>query len=176
MTLTRKPGSYLKRVAFPDRPAGLARTPWARSVPGIAMQRAECITGSRTGNPPAAESRVKGAAAKRAAGSSGRRESFPPAVAALIDARDPWCIHCGSPRDLQRQCNSARICRTCHEWVHSGKGRREAEAEGLIIPRSTTEPYRKSVLVHTPEDGGGMQQYPLCDGTYADEQPGLVAA
>lgn len=135
-----------------------------------------------------------GKSAARRSGATGRRESFPPAVAALIDARDPWCIHCGSPYDLDRHhrrikgmggdkrdhtdcaCDGVRICRTCHQWAHSGDGQREAEAEGLIIPRSTTEPYRVSVLVHTSEDGGGMRKWPLCDGTYADEEPEVKAA
>jgi hypothetical protein len=69
-----------------------------------------------------------------------------------------------------------RICLACHGWAHSGKGRREAEAEGLIISRATAEPWTESVLVHTPEDGGGMTKWPLCDGSYADEQPEAVAA
>jgi 5-methylcytosine-specific restriction protein A len=192
MTLTRKPGSYLQRVPFPPRSAGLPRTPWALFVPGIITTQ-PCITGSRAGNSPAAESRATGAATKRAAGGSSRRESFSPAVAALIDARDPWCVHCGSPHDLQRHhrrikgmggdprphtdcaCVGVRICLACHDWAHSGKGRREAEAEGLIIPRSTVGPWTLSVLVHLEDDRGGMRKYPSCDGRWLDETDGLAA-
>ena len=60
-----------------------------------------------------------------------RAESFPPAVAALLAARDPWCVHCGSPYDLQNHhrrirgiggdsrphthcaCNGVRLCILC---------------------------------------------------------------
>ena len=135
---------------------------------------------------------VKSAARKGGAGSSGRAESFPPDVAALIDARDPWCVHCGSPDDLQRHhrrlkgsggdprphtqcaCNGVRLCPRCHlVWAHR-EGRLEAEAEGIIIPRATKEPGTVSVLVHTLD--GGMAKYPHCDGTYQDYPPEEVAA
>ena len=125
---------------------------------------------------------------------SGSRESFPPAIAALIDARDAWCIHCGTPRGLQRHhrrikgfggdprphtdcaCNGVRICATCHDWAHSGDGRREAEAEGLIIPRVTAAPWTLPVLVHLEEDAGGQRKFPSCDGRWLDYMPGSEAA
>ena len=140
----------------------------------------------------AREPRPRSAAAKRGGASSGRAESFPPGVAALIDARDPWCVHCGSPDDLQRHhrrlkgsggdprphtqctCNGVRLCPRCHlVWAHR-EGRLEAEAEGIIIPRATKEPGTVSVLVHTLD--GGMAKYPHCDGTYQDYPPEEVAA
>ena len=177
---------------------GPARPPWARTVPGVTTQpgpnkQAGCITGSRAGISPAAEGRATGAATKKATGGSGRRESFPPAVAALIDARDPWCIHCGSPRDLQRHhrrikgiggdprphtdcsCVGVRICLACHDWAHSSKGRREAGAEGLIIPRSTVRPWTLGVLVHLEDDRGGLLKYPSCDGRWLDAAEVMAA-
>jgi len=138
---------------------------------------------------------VKGKSAprKKAVSGSGRAESFPPAMAALIDARDPWCIHCGSPRGLQRHhrrirgyggvsrphthcaCDGVRLCILCHvPWAHTA-GRREAEAEGLIIPRATVEPWTLSVLVHLDGDRGGMRKYPTCDGRWADDLSEVAA-
>ena len=175
-----------------QRPGVLVELCWAGGHFHITTPR---ITASRAGEFPAAESRARNAATRKAGSGSGRHESFSPAVAALIDARDPWCIHCGSPRDLQRHhrrikgiggdprphtdcsCVGVRICLTCHDRAHSGKGRREAEAEGLIIPRSTVEPWTLSVLVHLEEDRGGLNLWPLCDGTWGYAPPaGLIAA
>ena len=119
--------------------------------------------------------------------------SFPPAVTALLAARDSWCIHCGSPSGLQCHhrrikghggdsrphtdcaCNGVRICLACHDWAHSGKGRREAEAEGLIVPRATLEPWTLAVLLHLEDDRGGMRKFPTCDGRWADEPEELAA-
>ena len=147
-----------------------------------------CITGSRTGEFPAAESPVSagtGNAPRRTSG-SGRAHGFPPAVAALLDARDPWCIYCGSPRDLKRHhrrlkgiggdgrdhtqcaCNGVRLCADHHARAHSGIGQNEARDEGLIVPRSTLEPFRASVLVHLEADSGGLLKYPSCDGRWLD--------
>ena len=171
MTLQRRKG--LTRVPFPPRLAPLSQ--------GALMGR----------NAPLGRAPIRAGTGRV---SSGRRESFPPAVAALIDARDPWCIHCGSPYDLQRHhrrikghggdprphtdcaCVGIRICRTCHDWAHSGKGRREAEAEGLIIPRSAVEPFTLSVLVHLEGDSGGARKFPSCDGRWLDYPQGSVAA
>lgn len=133
----------------------------------------------------------KGKSAARTGGGSGTGETFPPAVAALIDARDPWCVHCGSPDNLHRHhrrikgiggdprehthcaCDGLRLCGACHEWAHT-TGRREAEAEGLIIPRVTAFPGSVSVLVHTAD--GGMQKYPSCTGEWLDYVPEAGAA
>jgi hypothetical protein len=164
-----------------------------KRLKSVSDKRAEaCNTASRTGISPEAGSGIKSAATKKSRATSRSGESFPPAVAALLAARDPWCVHCGSPHDLHNHhrrikgsggdprphtgcaCVGVRICRSCHEFVHSGDGRREAEAEGLIIPRSTTEPWTKGVLVHTPD--GGMTKYPSCSGEWLDEVPGRDAA
>jgi hypothetical protein len=161
------PGSPLRRR--PLEPG----VPWSRTVPLRAAKG-------------------KSAAAKGSHASSARGESFPPAVAALLDARDPWCVHCGSPFGLQRHhrrikgmggdrrshtdcaCDGVRICRSCHEWAHSGDGQRDAEAEGLIIPRATVQPWTLGVLVRTAD--GGLTKYPSCDGGWLDEVPGRDAA
>lgn len=120
-------------------------------------------------------------------------KSFPKDVAALLAERDPWCVHCGSPFDLelhhrrlkgiggdsrpctQCSCNGVRLCRPCHAWAHSGDGRREAGAEGLIVLRSIIEPGTASVLVHLEDDRGGVRKYPSCDGDWLDEAPEVAA-
>jgi hypothetical protein len=111
-------------------------------------------------------------------------------VAALIDARDQWCVKCGSPYDLHRHhrrikgqggdsrphtdcpCNAVVLCLAHHAWVHSGDGRREAEAEGFIIPRSETRPWMRPVMVRTEEESdSGFTAWPTCDGAYLTEAP-----
>lgn len=122
-----------------------------------------------------------------------RPGGFPPAVAALIDARHPWCAMCGSPRDLHRHhrrvkghggdprphtdcaCNGIRLCATCHAYIHdTAEGRDLAEHNGLIIPRGTVFPGSVSVLIATAD--GGLLKWLTCDGEYADEQPRGAAA
>ena len=73
-------------------------------------------------------------------------------------------------------CNGVRICATCHDWAHSGDGRREAEAEGLIIPRVTAAPWTLPVLVHLEVDEDGQRKFPSCDGRWLDYMPGSEAA
>jgi hypothetical protein len=111
-------------------------------------------------------------------------------VAALIDARDQWCVKCGSPYDLHRHpmrikghggdsrphtdcpCNGILLCLAHHAWVHSGDGRREAEAEGFIIPRSETRPWTRPVMVRTEEESdSGCTVWPTCGGTYLTDAP-----
>jgi hypothetical protein len=109
-------------------------------------------------------------------------------VAALIDARDRWCVKCGTPYNLHRHhrrikgqggdprphtdcpCNAVLLCLEHHEWAHSGKGRSEAEAEGLIIPRSETRPWTRQVKVHT-EDDSGFTGWPTCEGGWVFQAP-----
>lgn len=166
----------MRRTALPQRTAPLARTstlaraPWSPAIPLLSG------TG-KTRSAPRTRSRA---------------ESFPPAVAALLAARDPWCVHCGSPRDLQNHhrrirgiggdgrdhthcaCNGVRLCVLCHvPWAHTA-GRREAEAEGVIIPRSEAEPWRQPLMVHTAADSG-MTIYLTCDGRYVTEPQELAA-
>jgi hypothetical protein len=126
---------------------------------------------------------------------AGHRETFPPEVAALITARDPWCVLCGSPRGLHLHhrrikgaggdprpctdctCNGVRICWRDHARIHdTDEGRVLAEAEGLIIPRATVAPGSVSVLVHLAGDAGGLQKWPSCDGDWLDFAPGGLAA
>ena len=170
----------LRRGVGLQRHAELSRTPWARTVPSL--------------TPGAARAREVKSAATRRPVASGRAESFPPAVAALIDARDPWCIHCGSVDALHRHhrrikgiggdgrdhtqcnCNGLRLCWLCHSWAHSGNGQREAKAEGLIISRFTLEPFAADVLVHLRGDVGGQRKWPSCDGRWLDYMPESEAA
>jgi len=122
------------------------------------------------------------------AGSGSLARPFPPAVAALLDARDAWCVHCGSMDHLQRHhrrgkgiggdprphtqcaCNGIRLCWLCHSWAHES-GRAEAAEEGLIIPRITAAPCTVAVLVHTEQDGGDFRAWPACDGGWLFDAP-----
>jgi len=115
-------------------------------------------------------------------------------VAALLAERDPWCVYCGSPFNLQNHhrrlkgiggdgrdhtqcaCNGVRLCADHHAWAHSGIGQNEARDEGLIIPRATTEPWTLSVLVHLEDDRGGMRKWPSCSGGWLDYMPESGAA
>jgi len=122
-------------------------------------------------------------------------EAFSPAVAALLDARDRWCVLCGTASGLHRHhrrirghggdprphtdcaCVGVRICWRDHARIHdTAAGRRLAQAEGLIIPRATVLPGTVSVLVHLEADAGGLQQWPSCDGRWLDHAPGGVSA
>lgn len=149
---------------------------------------------------PGADASMKLAPCPRRAGvwhlaTAGRHETFPPAAAALITARDPWCVLCGSPRGLHLHhrrirgtggdprphagcaCNGVRLCWRDHAWIHdTGVGRGVAGDEGLIVPRAALEPGRVSVLVHLEDDRGGMRKWPSCDGRWLDQQPPAVAA
>jgi len=131
---------------------------------------------------------TKPAPARRAA--QHRKDTIPPKVRRMVNARDPWCVHCGSPRSLHQHhrrlkgdggdsrshtdcaCNLVRLCAACHIWVH-GKDRPEAEAEGLIIPAEILFPGSVSVLVHTAD--GGLERFAACDGQWADEPGGDAA-
>ena len=120
-----------------------------------------------------------------------RQDTIPPKARALVTARDPWCVRCGTPgalhvhhRRLKGQggdprahtdcpCNLARLCHRCHGEVH-GPDRREAEAAGYIVPGETVLPGSVSVLVATAD--GGLEKYASCDGRWLDEPEGSVAA
>lgn len=173
----------LKRVPFPVPLTASGKPVWS-SLPS---------TGGIARTAPLARSRtVKSAATRTGSTISARAESFPPAVAALLAARDPWCVHCGSPHDLQNHhrrirgiggdsrphthcaCNGVRLCVLCHvPWAH--KNRLEAEAEGIVIPRSELAPWRRSLMVHTAADSG-FTAYPTCDGGWVFEAPEGVGA
>jgi hypothetical protein len=157
----------------------------AGQVPGVEVAECRC-GGVHLIKPP--ERRADGKPRKAVGGNT-----IPAKVCKQVDKRDGRrCVKCGSGRNLHRHhrrikgqggdarkctdcaCNLVILCWECHLWVHSSNGRREAEAEGLIIPRSTSEPGRISVLVHTED--GGLTRFPGCDGEYHDEPPQEVAA
>lgn len=184
--LRSKAGQRPGAVAKPCRCGSVHLTfpaPWSRAVPPVL-------------SPGAARGREAGrkiAATGKARTASGRAETFPPEVAALLADRDPWCVHCGSPYDLQNHhrrirgsggdprshthcaCNGVRLCALCHvPWAHT-EGRREAGAQGIVIPRSETAPWRRALMVHTAADSG-FTGYPTCDGGWVLEAPaGAVA-
>lgn len=177
---------------------GLSRTPLhrtARLEPGKPPQRKtplQPVPWSRAVRPVGAGS-GKGKSAAAREGGPGRAGSFPAAVAALIDARDPWCVHCGSSDGLQRHhrrgkghggdprphtdcaCNGVRLCWVCHSWAHTS-GRIKAEAEGLIIPRAAVLPFTLSFLFHAEEDGSGICVWPTCDGGWVFDDPAGAGA
>ena len=172
----------------------LARVPFVRKPPEPGKSRRNSPLRAVSTGRARESGRPKSAATTWAPATSGRSESFPPAVAALIDARDPWCIHCGSVDALHRHhrqikgiggdgrdhtqcsCNGLRLCWLCHSWAHSGNGQREAKAEGLIISRFTLEPFAADVLVHLCGDVGGQRKWPSCDGRWLDYMPESEAA
>ena len=178
MTLSRR--TPLRNIPHPGTAWGSTLRPSGTRLRAVGSKRA------------AEGGTVKSAATGKARTASGRAESFPPAVAALIDARDQWCVKCGSPYDLHRHhrrikgiggdprphtdcsCNGVLLCLEHHEWAHSGKGRLEAEAEGLIIPRSETAPWRQGVMVHTAADSE-FTGYPTCDGNWVFKAPAGAA-
>jgi hypothetical protein len=178
----KPPGGNLARSGLRRGETRLARTGYSSFAPRQPRSNAVPLL--------AGETQGKGKSAARTKCGSGTGETFPPAVAALIDARDPWCVHCGSPDNLHRHhrrikgiggdprehthcaCDGLRLCSACHEWAHT-TGRREAEAEGLIIPRATLEPWTVSVLVHLAD--GGVRKFPTCDGRWVDDLSEVAA-
>ena len=62
-------------------------------------------------------------------------------------------------------CNAATVCRRlCHRWAHLR--RREAQAQGFVVPRATLLPGSVSLMVHGA-GGGGSALYPTCDGQWS---------
>jgi hypothetical protein len=119
--------------------------------------------------------------------------TIPPKVCKQVDKRDGrQCVNCGSQRNPHRHhrrikghggdtrphtdcaCNIVLLCSVCHFWAHV-LDVVAAKAMGLILPRSTQEPWKRGVTVHSEADAGATR-WPLCDGTYADVQPEAVAA
>lgn len=120
-------------------------------------------------------------------GRASPRDTIPAKVRTLVRARDEnLCVHCGRPADdihhrrlkgiggssdahANCPCLLVSLCRACHDWAHAN--RREAEAEGLIIPRATPRPWLLPVLVHGYGDGGGQTAWPSCDAHWLPEEP-----
>ena len=104
----------LARITPLRSSAGLARSPWSRSVPlaGTGLAR---NTASRTGDSPAAGSRDKSAARKVGGSSSGKLVppapgEFTPKVKRLVRTRAGW----GDPFDAQ--------CEGCGRWLGPAAG------------------------------------------------------
>jgi len=118
-----------------------------------------------------------------------RKDTIPPKVRRLVSARDPWCLRCGSPRDLEQHhrrlkqaggdprphtdccCNLIRLCTGCHAWVHGHRA--GAEASGWRLPAETVLPASDGVMRNS--DDGGVTSWPSCGGKWLDE-PCEVAA
>jgi hypothetical protein len=135
--------------------------------------------------------------ARRAAAGTPQRkpakpEGFPEAIRQAALARDHGhCIACGDDRSLHVHhrrikgmggdarahtdclCNAATVCALCHRWAHAE--RREAEAQGFVVPRGTKLPGSVSVKVHGA-GGDGSALYPTCGGEWVTEAPSGVAA
>ncbi len=118
--------------------------------------------------------------------------TIPAKVCDQVDGRDGrQCVKCGGHGAIHRHhrrlkgqggdtrphtdcaCNLVLLCLMCHFWVHV-EDRRTAEAEGLILPGSETEPWKHGVMVHSTDDAG-VTRWPRCDGTYGDSPEGLAA-
>jgi hypothetical protein len=116
--------------------------------------------------------------------------TIPGRVCKQVDKRDGrQCVKCGSHRGVHRHhrrlkgqggdlrphtdcaCNLVLLCSVCHYWAHV-LDRPAAEPEGLILPRSTVEPWKHGVMVHGEAEAdanSGMTRWPTCEGEYADE-------
>jgi len=103
-------------------------------------------------------------------------------AAALLLARDSWCVHCGSTRGLRpwlRQehgehqgcaCGWVLLCPRCRDLA-AAEPLGEAADEGLVISDTAIAPYLVAVLVHLEGDRGGLRLWPQCDGTWAYGPP-----
>lgn len=118
-----------------------------------------------------------------------RKDTIPRKIRALVNARDPWCVMCGSTSGLEQHhrrpkqmggdpracadccCNIVRACAEHHRWIHAN--RREAEAMGLLLPAETVLP--GSVGVMRASEDGGVTSWPDCQGNWHAE-PCEVAA
>lgn len=153
----------------------LARTPLSRVTPLRQQAPAEVIviTGGGQVVPLRKPSRPK--------------DTIPPRVRAAVARRDMgMCVYTGKPAEHVHHrrlrgmggtsdphahcpCNLISLASGAHEWAHAN--RREAEAEGLIIPAATPKPWLIPVLVHSYEDGSGLWAYPSCDGEWLTYEP-----
>jgi hypothetical protein len=168
-----------------------ARTKPLRARKGLTLSSAlKTRTPLKRGKPLAQVS------AKRAAAGTPKRkpakpEGFPEAIRKAALERDHGhCIACGDDRALHVHhrrikgmggdsrahtdclCNAATLCHLCHLFVHAQ--RREAEAQGFIVPRRTKLPGSISVMVHGA-GGDGSALFPACDGQWSTS-PGQVSA
>jgi hypothetical protein len=119
--------------------------------------------------------------------------TIPPQVCRQVGKRDGRrCVRCCSARNLHRHhrrikghggdsrphtdcaCNIITLCDECHRWVHSARGRREAEKLGLILSRYERRPWSRPVTVRG-EDGTAAERWLACGGAYVNE-PGERAA
>jgi hypothetical protein len=163
-----KPGSWLTRTRLPDRPAGLARTPWARTVPGITTLAR--ITGSRAGEFPAAEGRATGAATKRAGSATGNLipdapSEFTAKVRLAVRKRagrgdifDALCEACGKwlgEKGGEFQHRAARGSGGCRDTVINGPANCALMCPGCHRRAESRDPAMGSDL-HLAEDAAGF--------------------
>ena len=128
-----------------------------------------------------------------------RKNTIPDDVLKQVDVRDGhYCVHCGRRREViehhhrrikgmggstaahtECACNIVSVCpwwteSACHPWAH--RNRDEAEAEGLVISRSTEFPFLVPVFVHGRDDAGSEKAWPTCGGRWVRHIPEGSAA
>jgi hypothetical protein len=113
------------------------------------------------------------------------KDTIPKKIRTIVNGRDyGLCVRCSGWAEHQHHrrlkgmggsvaphancaCVLVSLCHRCHDWAHAN--REKAEAEGLIIPRATLQPYLLPVLVHGP--GSVSKALPTCDGRWLSYEP-----
>lgn len=127
------------------------------------------------------------------------RDTIPPRVRRLVDARDSvdgvrLSVLTGMPATRPHRhhrrgkgmggdtrahvdcpCNIVTLDEGDHYWCHV-LGRIDAEAEGFIVSGAEIFPGAVSVLVHSEGDTSGTEAWPTCDGEWVFQAPERLEA